>query len=228
MRRWLSLSLGLIGLFVVGAVVGGLIAGQLRPKPAPVAVVPTPTPLQTTTLSPAPSPSPSEASLQPTTTPPAETALPTTDPTATPAVEPSRSAEPTATIAPTASPSPTVDPGPVESFADELSAAISNGRRAYLLERLHPAVIERYGQRACRLYTRAIAGDDIRWEILGTSGPESWTYITDETETIIDDAATVTVLQPGADPEQRELHFAPFEGTWRWFTDCGDPLSPTV
>ena len=51
----------------------------------------------------------------------------------------------------------------------------------------------------------------------------SWSYETDDVATTIDDASSVSIRQAGADPEFRELHFAKFDGTWRWFTDCGNP-----
>lgn len=84
--------------------------------------------------------------------------------------------------------------------------------------------VDRYGAQQCRRYVKqAVSGDQITWEIRGSTGPAAWDYTTDGLTTTVPDAWAVSVRQPGADPEQRELHFAPAEGSWRWFTDCGDP-----
>lgn len=109
-----------------------------------------------------------------------------------------------------------------EGFAQELAAAIGESDDEYLFNHLHPAAIERYGEAACQTHVAGVEGD-LGWEIRGSSGPEDWSYETDDLATTIDDAWVVTVRQPGATPEIRDLHFARADGTWRWFTDCGDP-----
>jgi hypothetical protein len=118
-----------------------------------------------------------------------------------------------------------LDPATAEEFATDLAAAISDSQNLYLLARLHPATIERYGLAQCRTYIQdTLSGTQITWEVQVSSGPAPWDYITDDLTTTIADAWAVTVRQPGADPEIRDLHFAPSDGTWRWFTDCGEPL----
>ena len=127
--------------------------------------------------------------------------------------------------APTAIPTGVLDPATAEEFATDLAAAISDGQNLYLLARLHPATIDRYGLEQCRAYiSDTISGSPITWEVQSSAGPAPRDYITDDLTTpIACDAWAVTVRQPGADPD-RDLHFAPFEGTWRWFTDGGEPL----
>jgi hypothetical protein len=116
-----------------------------------------------------------------------------------------------------------LEPATAAEFAAELAAAITAGRTNYLVEHLHPAATERYGERQCRNYVRSqVAGDNANWEIQD-SRPEAWDYASDGQTTNIADAWAVTIRQPGADPEMRDLHFGPADGTWRWFTDCGDP-----
>lgn len=103
----------------------------------------------------------------------------------------------------------------------DLAAAVEAGDERYLFERLHPAVIERYGERRCRSYTNGIH-HPLDWEILATS-TAPWDYETDGLSTTIADATIVSVRQADADPPERDLHFATSDGSWRWFTDCGDP-----
>ena len=86
-------------------------------------------------------------------------------------------------------------------------------------------MITRYGAEQCADWiTSDIAGDDIRWEVRSSSGPQEWDYASDDLSTIIADAWILDARQTDADPPERELHFAPWEGTWRWFTDCGEPV----
>lgn len=212
--RWLVLASGLVGAFLVSVAAGGLIARQwnTRPTMPPIAVAsPTPAPLMTAT--PGVANTPPSATIAP-------TGAPSTGPTDTPTVAP-----PTETptpVTPTPVASVALDPPTVEDFTNDLSAALAERDRAYLNTRLHPAVIERYGEQPCRRYLREVGGPLTR-VILGSEGPAPWDYITDELTTTIPDAWTVSIRQPGPDP-LRELHFAPADGTWRWFTDCGDPI----
>jgi hypothetical protein len=192
--RWIAFGVVLVVVFFVSMAAGAFIGRQRSPS-TPVAVA-----------SPSAAPTPS----------------------ASPTVAPTPSAAPTQTLAPTvpptASPEPTAPPDTLsaEGFAQELAAAIRGSDAEYLFNHLHPATIERYGEGTCRAHL-ADFGGDVDWEILGSSGPEAWSYETDGLATNIPDAWTVNVRQPGADPELRELHFAQADETWRWFTDCGDP-----
>ena len=196
--RWIYLVLGLVVAFFVSVAVGAFVGRQLNSPPTPVAVA-----------SPGPSPS----------------ATPSASPSLAPIASPSPAPTIPPTVPPTVGPEPTEPPDTLtaEGFAQELAAAIGQGDDEYLYERLHPATIERYGEQACRAYVAGIEGE-VNWEILGSSGPQAWSYETDGLATTIDDAWTVTVRQPGAEPEVREVHYAQTDGTWRWFTDCGDPV----
>jgi hypothetical protein len=139
----------------------------------------------------------------------------------------------TATPAPTPSPTPTPTPSPTpdpdtlaKAFFVDLVQAIRAGDVDSMLPRLHPAVIERYGEAACKqeLETRSA---DPAYEIVVkvVQPPAAWDYTLDGVTTSIPDAwtvdADVTALgQLGA----RQLHVAPVDGEVRWFTDCGTPL----
>jgi hypothetical protein len=108
----------------------------------------------------------------------------------------------------------------------DLGRAISRGTNGFLFDNLHPEVVARYGEPACRRYTNATSLPGLKLTYLGSTGPAPWDWILDERTTTIPDAWAVTVTwsQPGLE-EEREVHIAPADGTWRWFTDCGDPLT---
>jgi hypothetical protein len=117
----------------------------------------------------------------------------------------------------------TLDPATAEEFTTDLAAAITDGDEEYLNARLHPAVIERFGARQCaRHIADDVIGQAVNWQVEGSTGPAPWDYVSDGLTTTIDDTWTVTVTEPPA-TDTAELHFAPADGTWRWFTDCGDP-----
>jgi hypothetical protein len=212
--RWTAVLAIWVAIFVVAAVVGGLISRQGASVPPIAAASPTPVP----TMAPIPTPTP--------TLTPGPSPSPSVEPSATSSLAPAPPS-PTATAI-TPSPSviiPSADPSAIPAFLDEFAAAIERGRDRYLLDHLHPAVIERFGTPACRAHIAAnVSGRSSRWEFIGSSGPAPWPYASDDLETIIPDAWTVSIREPDADPEERDLHFAYVDGTWRWFTDCGDPV----
>jgi len=150
-------------------------------------------------------------------------------PTPTAPLSPTLPPTPTAALV-TATPSvtlatqPPLDSATAEQFAADLAAAVRGGDDDYLVAHLHPATTDRYGLQMCRRYIRQdVSGDDLNWEVHGATGPAAWDYITDGLTESIPDAWTVSVIQAGATPPERELHFARADGTWRWFTDCGNP-----
>jgi len=176
----------------------------------PVANVPTPTPALTPTAT--PSPAPPTPTTAPTPTPTPSPVPPTTPPTTPPTLPP--------TVPPSAPAA--LDPPTAEDFAAALLTAFQTGDTAYLIERIHPAVFERYGERQCRRHVNGFEAEpDAEWTFVSSSGPAPWDWVTDDVTTTINDTWTVTIDEPDAEP--RDLHFAPFEGTWRWFTDCGRP-----
>lgn len=132
---------------------------------------------------------------------------------------------PTPSAAPTSNSSPALpalDPPTAEEFADALLAAFQAGDTPYLLDRMHPLVFERYGERQCRSHVNGFAADpSASWTVESSSGPTPWEWETDGLTNTVSDNWTVAIRIPEEGP--REIHFAPFEGTWRWFTDCGEP-----
>jgi hypothetical protein len=114
----------------------------------------------------------------------------------------------------------------VRAFVVDLAAAIRGGDAAFLLARLHPAVLERYGEDQCRAVTDGLASPGLDLEVLDVGAPEAWDWQLDgETvSTRVDEAVPVRVRRTdGASSEETEIHVAETEGVLRWFTDCGDP-----
>lgn len=241
MSVWLVRTLvGALIALVAGIGLGAVAGTVLRPpqptaRPLAVASPPStalpsagPSQPASATVTP-PEPTPTErpevtASPTPTVLPTATVAPePTASPTAVPAITPTATPTPGATQGPTAE--PTADPAAIAGFVEDLGAAIAAGRSRFLFNNLHPAVLERYGEQACRQYTSTARITGLSLEYIGSNGPEAWDWVLDAVTTPIPDAWTVTLVwrQPGLE-EQREIHIAPTGATWRWFTDCGDPL----
>jgi hypothetical protein len=118
-----------------------------------------------------------------------------------------------------------LDPPTVEEFAADLLAAFQAGDRQYLFGRLHPVVLERYGERQCRRYVKNELPPEptASWTVISSTGPAPWDWTTDNLTTTVNDTWTVLLEIP--DEGEREVHFTPFEGTWRWFVDCGEALT---
>jgi hypothetical protein len=202
--RWIQFGVVLAFAFLLSVGAGALI-GRSRTG-TPVGAVPTPTPANSATVT------PSAVPATPTPTASPSPAPPTIPPTLPP------------TIPPTAPPitAPPLDPPTAEDFADDLLVAFQSGETAYLFDRLHPLVFERYGKRQCRRYVKSLPPEPgASWTVQSSSGPAPWAWETDDLTTTVSDTWTVNIEVP--DEGQREVHFTPFEGTWRWFADCGDP-----
>jgi hypothetical protein len=135
-------------------------------------------------------------------------------------------ASPTREIPATPPPPAVADPAAIPQFIADLSDAIASGTNQFLFRNLHPEVLVRYGEQQCRTYTASTQIPGLEIEYVSDSGPAPWDWTLDEVTTTIADTQTVTVNwhDPSVD-ETRDVHIAPSEGTWRWFTDCGDPLT---
>lgn len=195
--RWLYFGAIMLVAFVASAAVGAWVGRQRGAEP--ISAVASPTPVVT---------------ASPT------TAATTNPPPATPTVATSAGPSP---VPPTAAPSPSLDPPTAGQFALDIAAKITAGDSQYMFERLHPAVIDRYGEAACHAYVDSIAGHVKQWTVDDVTGPAAWTYTTDALDTLIAAAWTVSVNEPAAEISAHDLHVAAVDGRWRWFTDCGEP-----
>jgi hypothetical protein len=216
--------------FAVGIGIGAVLAVMTKPGQQPVAAA-TSSPTPPVTMTPSPSGTPEPASSTPAPTAQQETPSPTAS--ETPTVQSTRTASETPTTAPATGSSPptvtptgaTADPEAIPAFIEGLGAAIADGRGRVMFDNLHPEVLARYGQQACQSYTAGSSIPGLVLTYIDSSGPAPWDWVLDDLTTNIPDAWNVTVRwqQPGTD-ENREVHIAPADGTWRWFTDCGEPL----
>jgi hypothetical protein len=158
----------------------------------------------------APSPSPSAPS-------PSATAVPSPSPTES--VEPSPSETPSAV--PTGS---AVDETP-EEFFTRFAEAIRTGDVGFLVGRLHPVVLERYGKQQCRAAVASIANDpNFEAKVRTVSEPAPYEFASDGQSVTVEDTLSVGVTFTNASGSSRQdAHVAYVDGELRWFTDCGDP-----
>ena len=140
---------------------------------------------------------------------------------------------PTITVAaPPGAPGPsttTTTVPPVEdpvAFVAGLQDARRTGDLAFLFDRLHPAVLERYGEPSCRAFVGGLAIPSITYAVAGVTGPAPWDWVTDGLTRTIDGTyfLDTTVSSEQVPPAQVVLHVTPVDREQRYFVDCGDPL----
>jgi hypothetical protein len=138
----------------------------------------------------------------------------------------SPSSEPTGS--PTAEPTeePTEEPvETVEEFVAAFNGAQANGNVRFLLARLHPEVIERYGRPQCREYLREVAGTVRDVEIRRTSELGQAEYATDGESVTVTDAYTLRIsFTANGVPTRGRMTLGLIDTEIHWFTDCGDPV----
>lgn len=147
-----------------------------------------------------------------------------TDDTAGPTSKATSTSATSTTVATTATTTTTVEAA-VRAFVPELVAAIRAGDNGYKFERLHPLVVQRYGEATCRSGLTA-AQPDFVMDVVSVGAPEPWDWVTDGLTTSVV-AIPVNVKRSGADGALVDgvIHLAEAEGAMRWFTDCGTPSS---
>jgi len=112
----------------------------------------------------------------------------------------------------------------VRTFVEALVAATRAGDLDARMAALHPATLDRYGNLACA--TKLAGGSPtFSIEVFEVGAQAAWDYVTDGLTTTIPDAWSVVANQTEGDVTTPvTVHFAPFGGTVRWFTDCGEPM----
>lgn len=121
-----------------------------------------------------------------------------------------------------AAPAAAADAG---TFVAHLVAATRDGHTEALFERLHPAVVARYGADACRDYVHTVGAFPIDLTVRETGAAPAWAWVTDGLTQRIDDVVLVEVARVvNGQTVLQELHLARIDGSLRWFTDCGDPI----
>jgi hypothetical protein len=118
------------------------------------------------------------------------------------------------------------DPGQVEDFYDAFNSAFVAQDTASLYDRLHPAVLDQYGEAACRAYLDEVVSVPIEVNVLEVIGLGEWDWEMDGLSTSIPETYTARVnFSAQGQTSEIETHLAirP-DGQLGWFTDCGDPL----
>jgi hypothetical protein len=115
-------------------------------------------------------------------------------------------------------------PETLSEFVVALGRALQNHDSAFLRARLHPAVIERYGSAACDAYA-AGPRTPIEFTVQSATAPVVYSWSTDGLTRDVPGTNSVDVTSVAEGQAQpATIHVAYVDGTWRWFTDCGDPL----
>lgn len=110
-------------------------------------------------------------------------------------------------------------------FLAEFTRAVQGGDVGWLLGRLNPAVIQRYGEDQCRSYLRSSVIDPtMRLQVSAVSGPGTWEWSTDGRSTVVDEVYRVDAHRFLRGSETTgNLWLANVDGQLTWFADCGTP-----
>ncbi|HEY4396147.1 MAG TPA: hypothetical protein VGO28_00605 [Acidimicrobiia bacterium] len=113
----------------------------------------------------------------------------------------------------------------VQKFLNELDAAVRDGNTDLRAARLHPAVIERYGEQQCRDFLAGQQDKTRRDKVKEVGKAESFEYATDNLAVTVADALPVQVQSTIKGKKgERDIHLARVNGQLTYFIDCGGPL----
>jgi hypothetical protein len=147
------------------------------------------------------------------------TAAGSTPPVSTP------SASPVAT--PIASPSPAAGsavstPEDPHAFFDRFTTAVHSGDQAFLADRMHPAVVARYGEAQSRACASRLVDPTEALHLVSVAGPQGYDYVSDGRSTQVSDTYVFHVDGTAAGRSgPRDYHFALVNGQFRLFVACG-------
>lgn len=120
----------------------------------------------------------------------------------------------TTTVAPTETP---------EEFLTSLAAAYRTDDVDFLVTRLNPAVIDRFGDEACRANLTFPPDPTAAFTVKAVSAPMPYDYATDTRTTTVPDTLFVDVDQVGGGSTVAvTVHLTPIDGKLTWFRNCGD------
>ncbi len=129
-----------------------------------------------------------------------------------------------ATVAPAPSLSTTSTLAPVESPAEFLGSArrgLPQRRRRLPRLPLNPAVIERFGEEACRANLTFTPDPTAAFTVKSVSAPQPYDYKTDTRTTTVPNTLFVDVDQVGGGSTQAvTVHLTPVDGKLTWFRNC--------
>lgn len=108
-----------------------------------------------------------------------------------------------------------------EEFLTALAAAFRNGDTTFLYDRLHSAVIDRYGEQACRLDIATATDPTAKIDVIRVEGTADYSWTSDGQTTVIPDTVSVRVTRVSRGVTvETVVHMTPVDGRFRWFTDC--------
>lgn len=133
---------------------------------------------------------------------------------------------PTSTAAPPTSSTtelPAESPG---DFVTALLQAIADGDSAFLLARLADATYERYGTDQCERFFSSLDDPTERFEVRAVGDPRPFEYVTDGVSRTIEDAVPVEIARVinGQTILQEQHVTRAADGTFRFYSDCGEPI----
>ena len=102
-----------------------------------------------------------------------------------------------------------------------LAAAYRSDDVDFLVSRLNPAVIERFGEEACRANLTFTPDPTAAFTVKNVSAPQPYDYKTDTRTTTVPNTLFVDVDQVGGGSTQAvTVHLTPIDGKLTWFRNC--------
>jgi hypothetical protein len=110
-------------------------------------------------------------------------------------------------------------PGP---FLDDLAAAFNDAEPFFLMDHLHPGIVEHYGEQTCWDFVNGVWSPTLEFEVHGITEFGPWEVPLPDGPLTLDDILTlyVTRSEDGAAVEQ-ELHLGVVDGELLWLVACG-------
>ena len=132
---------------------------------------------------------------------------------------PSRVTQPRAI--PSQGPTTTLQSESPAGFLNTLASAIRRGDSAFLLARLHPVVIQRFGLAACQAALRGYRDTSAMFTVISVGTPTTYAWTVGSKTIQVEGTVPVTVTTVfNGQTSQAVIHIALVDGTQRWFTDC--------
>lgn len=112
-------------------------------------------------------------------------------------------------------------------FLDALGNALRTGDTNFLVSRLNPAVIARYGSAQCLGALAGARDPSATFTVKQVSDPVDFDWTTDGKTISIAETVTVDVdrVQRGV-ADSASLHLVEVGGRFTWLVDCGSPIGP--
>ena len=111
-----------------------------------------------------------------------------------------------------------------QQFLNELDRAVRQGNTDFRVGRLHPVVIQRYGEQQCRDFLATQVDKTRRTRVKSVRKEEPFEYSNDGAPPVNAALVHVRATIKGKKGD-RNLHLARVNGQFTYFIDCGTPLT---